>query len=279
MPPRARDFPQPARPPWLIIFTDIVTLMLTFFIIMAAVSVVDYQDMQRAAASVRGAFGLSSQELWQNEQEAGSAGRLYTRPHGAHTPDGGVPNESRLFADNPHVAARYTETEITISMPAHMLFEGGESELGEAGRHTLDRISPFLRELTHPVLVAGYSAQGFGEGWNVFSLDGRTVDFSWAISLNRALAVYRHLSARGANPAMLRVEGYGRYRPDFDNLTPEGRRKNRRVDLVIDRRNPNLRGLLGNLRLPPEQGQEYHFRDFQFNLDLPGGSPARRPEN
>ncbi|MDR2502798.1 MAG: OmpA family protein [Deltaproteobacteria bacterium] len=257
--------------PWLIIFTDMTTLMLTFFVILAAISVVNEKNRQQAVASVRGAFGLEDREVWLNEAQYGSLGTNTAQPHGPRAPSGLSPEEPRLFADNPNIFIRYTETEAIVSMPEDLLFKAGGAEISEEGREALDRLAPYLQRLDYPALVAGYSAAGTGEGaWPRQDDSGGMMDFSWGLSLERSMAVYRHFSARGANQDMLRLEAYGRHRPRSDNSTPEGRRKNRRIELIIDRRTPSLRGIMGGLRPQPEHGQEYHFRDFRFNLDLPG---------
>jgi outer membrane protein OmpA-like peptidoglycan-associated protein len=54
------------------------------------------------------------------------------------------------------------------------------------------------------------------------------------LSLHRALAVRDVLATRGVNPRQMLVEGAGAARPIADNLTPEGRAENRRVELHID---------------------------------------------
>jgi len=54
------------------------------------------------------------------------------------------------------------------------------------------------------------------------------------LSLSRARAVRDILAARGVNPRQMLVEGAGAAQPIADNSTPEGRARNRRVELYID---------------------------------------------
>jgi chemotaxis protein MotB len=179
-------------------------------------------------------------------------------------------NERLLFDDNPDIHVRYAESEIIIDLPENLLFAEGSVEILPEGRRALDRLLPYLHSMLHPARIRGYSAAGLGEGLRPHVYNERVVDPSWGISLERALAVYKYLGARGVNADLLLLEAYGSHRPRFSNNTPEGRFKNRRIEMILDKRNPALLNRMDALNPEPERGQEYYFRDFRFNLDLPG---------
>ncbi len=56
---------------------------------------------------------------------------------------------------------------------------------------------------------------------------------NWHLSVHRAIAVMKVLEDNGVDPRILGVMGYGEYRPIASNDTPEGRAKNRRVEVYI----------------------------------------------
>jgi len=57
---------------------------------------------------------------------------------------------------------------------------------------------------------------------------------NWDLSTARAMAVMTLLvNDAGFDPKKISIAAYGQYRPIADNATPEGRRQNRRVDLVV----------------------------------------------
>jgi len=56
---------------------------------------------------------------------------------------------------------------------------------------------------------------------------------NWELSAHRAASVVHLFMNNGVQPDRMAAIGYGEYRPIADNATPEGRRKNRRVVLVI----------------------------------------------
>ena len=101
------------------------------------------------------------------------------------------------------------------------------------------------------------------------------MDSTWALSYHRARAVYRHLIYRGIPPTSLSLEAFGQYHPRYTNNTPEGRQKNRRVDLVLDKRNREWIQKVEALQEREAPGNEMFYKGFKFDLNMPGTS---RPE-
>jgi chemotaxis protein MotB len=58
---------------------------------------------------------------------------------------------------------------------------------------------------------------------------------NWELSVFRATAILQILQSMGVNPARMAIEGYGQYYPSTDNLTPEGRAKNRKVVIAVSK--------------------------------------------
>jgi chemotaxis protein MotB len=56
---------------------------------------------------------------------------------------------------------------------------------------------------------------------------------NWDLSTARATAVLAKLAAESIEPSRLSAAGYGEFRPVASNATEEGRKQNRRVDLVV----------------------------------------------
>ena len=58
---------------------------------------------------------------------------------------------------------------------------------------------------------------------------------NWELSVFRATAILQILQSMGVNPARMAIEGYGQYYPSADNLTPEGRARNRKVVIAVSK--------------------------------------------
>jgi chemotaxis protein MotB len=165
-----------------------------------------------------------------------------------------------------------------FSINDKVLFKPGESELSPEGVTLLDRVLPYLQRIEYPLLVAGHTAplrdehEGFGEKEDRFAMNT-----SWPISFHRARAVYRHLTERGIAPERLSLEAFGQYRPRWSNNTPEGRQKNRRVDLVLDKRNRQWIRKMDALRdNTPPQKKKVDYKGFAFDVAVPDRDAPRK---
>lgn len=138
--------------------------------------------------------------------------------------------------------------------------------------------------MEYPLLVAGHTAvrrdeENAPEEYTVMEQRDK-VDSTWSLSFHRAMAVYRHLTERGISPERLSLEAFGQYHPRYTNNTPEGRQKNRRVDLVLDKRNVEWIKKVEALRKEPrDQNSETYFKGFRFDLTLPGQKPGEGGED
>lgn len=103
-----------------------------------------------------------------------------------------------------------------------VLFDTGRSELKSGAARKLDQLAQFLRD--HPgrrVQVDGFTDSVGSDALND------------ALSQHRAESVKSELVARGIDPAMIGVRGYGKAFPVAGNDAPSGRQLNRRVEVVI----------------------------------------------
>jgi chemotaxis protein MotB len=106
-----------------------------------------------------------------------------------------------------------------------ILFAAASAELGARGAGVLDRLAGWLNTQPGAIAVEGHT-------------DDRPIATgryrsNWELSAARAGTVARGLIERGIPPERLRAVGLAETQPRADNLTPEGRARNRRVALVV----------------------------------------------
>jgi chemotaxis protein MotB len=171
------------------------------------------------------------------------------------------------FQENKHVQV--------LSVGADALFRPGSSALSAEGIALLDKVLPYLRSLEYPLLVAGHASPRRDEEGKNYAVDieNRDMDSTWPLSFQRALAVYRRLTERGIAPGRLSLEAFGSFHPRFSDNSPEGRRKNRRVDLVLDKRNLEWIKKIDALKNREESRTEMYYNGFKFDLSLPKPLP------
>ena len=121
------------------------------------------------------------------------------------------------------------ERSVNFRINSEILFDSSQAKLSEEGLAVLRRIASVLRRSDHAVTVEGHT-----DAVPV----GRNAPYpsNWELSSARAGSVVRYLQANGVSRSRLRAVGYADTRAIADNNTPQGRARNRRVELVIEPR-------------------------------------------
>ena len=260
-------------PAWLITFSDLMTLLLTFFVLLVSMAVIDERAKREVLGSVSRYFGFG--ETIRNP--TAPPGRLdLMEPGRMDLPQEDLePLRDRVFDDSTKDLSFQENKYVQIfSISDEVLFRPGGTELSEKGMTMLNRLMPYLQRIEYPLLVAGHAGlprDEEGKRYNV-TLDAAKLDATWLVSFRRAMSVYRYLTEQGIAPQRLSLEAFGQYHARFTNNTPEGRSKNRRVDLVLDRRNQEwIDKVEQQKQTQPPEITKYTFQGFHFDLQVPGG--------
>jgi len=264
--------------PWLITFSDMMTLMLTFFVLLVSMAVIDERRKLIVLGSIIGSFGVAkgSQDVLSQME---SKRVVEPGPFEMENVDDMEPLKEMIWEDSSEDLA-FAENRFVqiLSINSDVLFAPGETDLTLEGQKLLERVLPVLLQIEYPLLLAGHTSllrDEMGVDYQVEDKD-KVMDDSWRLSLYRTLNIYRFLIERGMSPDMLRVEAFGKHHPRFTDLTAEGRRKNRRVDIILDRRNVEW---LEKVRpeAEDERMKQFIYKDFVFDLEqnateaAPGG--------
>lgn len=115
---------------------------------------------------------------------------------------------------------------LVVEVPEAVAFAPGQADLSPAARQTMTRIGAAIADLPNAVRVEGHTDD----------VPIRTARFAsnFELSTARATEVVALFVGDAAIAAdRLSAAGYGEHRPRADNTTPDGRTRNRRVDIVI----------------------------------------------
>jgi chemotaxis protein MotB len=132
----------------------------------------------------------------------------------------------RSLIDAGRLSVSIARGRMVINLPQDILFASGSADLGADGRRTLAEVAGVLAEFQD----------------RRFQVEGHTDDrpistaqfpSNWELSAARALSVVKLLVAQGVSPENLSGAGYGEYHPVAVNETVEGRRLNRRIEIVM----------------------------------------------
>ncbi|MCU7497128.1 MAG: OmpA family protein [Ignavibacteria bacterium] len=208
---------------YLITYADLITLLLGLFIILYAISNIDTQKYHKLMKAVGSTFGI----------ETGISSGLESKNFAlnkAHQTAGGLKNKLQNLLDenklNNSIRLDENERGITIHILDDILFPSGTSELNDSSRTILMKIAALLKNLPNDIRVEGHTDN--------IPISSPSYPSNWHLSVSRALNTAYHLiKNEGLSPDKVSIVGYSEYRPVTTNSTLEGRRSNRRVDIVI----------------------------------------------
>lgn len=245
---------------WLLTYADMITLLMALFIVMWSMATVNTSKYEALSASLKDAFSGKILPGGQAALQPGSSSEAEKAPQepplptivpGARSEGSGDGKRSdaaekeaedlqKLKKDvdeyaKTHGLATQLETKIAkrglvVSvLTDKVLFDSGSDHIKPGADSLLDELARLLKTtVRNPIQVEGNTD-------NV-PVSGR-FPTNWELSTARATAVVRNMIDRGVNPDRLAATGYADRHPIATNKTDTGRRRNRRVELVVIRTN------------------------------------------
>ncbi|MGO9454967.1 MAG: flagellar motor protein MotB [Candidatus Binataceae bacterium] len=134
---------------------------------------------------------------------------------------------------NDQVEIKQLKNRLQVTLVNEILFSEGGWEVAAKGVDVLDKVVPSLQNLAGKEIII----EGYTDNLPVERDLKNRFPTNWELSAARACNVVRHLQGHGIDPSTLAAEAYGEYHPVASNDTPEGRRKNRRINIVIEDQN------------------------------------------
>jgi len=218
-------------PAWMVTFTDLVCLMLTFFVMLFAMSVPDEDTWQKVVSA-----------LTQTDQPVLEDPDTPVRPDAERNITIlDIPEAASLdylasllreklaeVRNAPKVLINRTPDALVISLPGDALFEQSSAELSRDGRDAVQPIAQLLGGIENQVRLFGHA--------DPTPLRDGAYPSNWELSLARAVTVGRYLRSSGYREDMVIAGmGDGRY-GDLAASIPQAERYKlaRRVDIVIN---------------------------------------------
>ena len=277
--PRVKKEPEAkSQPAWLITFSDLTTLLLTFFVLLISMAVFDKRRQLVVVGSIINVFGQGGDGA--NLLDKSKQAPLEPGPMEANINDL-RPLSEMVLADSKDLDFQSNKVVQVVSVSQQALFEPGQSALSAQGRAMLARMTPTILKVKNQLLLTGHTGNLRDELTEGFLPElEAVVDPSWMLSLRRTLSVYHYFIDAGADPAKFRMEAFGRFRPRHGDSTPEARRRNSSVDIVLsqgDRFLMEEAEIASQPTFPEERAPQTGvtiMRDFDFEFKAPIENPT-----
>ena len=272
---RKEDAPAPGSPAWMATFSDLMNLLLCFFVMLFAMSSIEEAKLQEFVAAMNNTFsvfdgGASAigdgflisngvSQLNELDQYINSTGKTADSETDGEdfnefemSPEAMEEilqdqmlqeNEERVeemeealrendIADEVEVS--FTAQYVKLTMNGGLLFDSGSAQLKDEAKLIIDKVGLMLERYGN-----GGSIEIEGHTDNV-PMKSAQYPSNEELSSARALSVFYYLlDTTSLDPINLKHAGMGERVPIADNATPEGRSRNRRVEILIY--NPSVR--------------------------------------
>jgi chemotaxis protein MotB len=223
---------KPGTPGWVVTFGDMMSLLLTFFIMLLSFANMDMAKYKEVLGSVEKAFGVQTQVF-----QLGKPGGLQ-QPIKLETAQNDAESrkdilvqllQSKTYEENlqNNIFIVKDKMGVRMDIAGSVMFEAGQTTLLPAAVRLFQKIIPILQETLYKVSVEGHT--------DTTALTGNPVfPSNWELSSARAGTVVRFFITEGQlDPRRFSAVGRADTQPLVDNDTPENRAANRRVSVIF----------------------------------------------
>lgn len=258
---RKKEEMQKPSAEWMNTFADLMNLLLCFFVLLFAMSTVDAQKFEMVVASFSQTFSIFSgghisvgkgmllgngvSQLNELDQYMDSMGKTAENDEEAEEIDEMQKKiEDAKLVESEKLAERieeaieegqmedeiqmdFTSSYVQLTLKGAILFDSGSAELKEEAIPIIEKVALILeRYAENTIEIEGHTD-------NIPIHNSKYANNN-ELSSSRALSMFDYLIEHTAiEPARIKHAGRGEYLPIADNSTPEGRAKNRRIEIKI----------------------------------------------
>ncbi len=253
----------PGSPAWMATFSDLMNLLLCFFVLLFSMSSVDEKKFEEVAASFSQTFSVFTSgalsigdgllisngvsQLNELDEYINSTGKTAESEDGEEMDkesDAMAEVEAEKLEASEEMAEKigeaieeagmddmmeldYTSSYVQLTLNGALLFDSGSAELSDSAYAVLDQVGVILERYSEGTIeIEGHT--------DSVPINSTEFPSNNELSDARALSVFYYLiETTNLDPAQIKHSGRGEYVPVADNSTPEGRALNRRVEIKI----------------------------------------------
>ncbi len=219
-------------PLWVVTFGDLMSLLMCFFVLLLSFSEMDRRKYKMVSGSMAQAFGIQREKpVFESPRgqkmiakEFDQAVVIKKIEESIKPIIDEIKNEYEELKEA--VELEIEDDKVTIRMMGEATFDTGKAKLHPAFGPLLKKIGKVLSQTKGEIIIAGHTDN--------IPLKGGLYGSNLGLSMARAGSVAEYLlRTTSIDPKRLSTMGFGEYRPLTSNDTARGRRKNRRVEIIV----------------------------------------------
>jgi hypothetical protein len=244
-------------PAWMNTFSDLMNLLLCFFVLLFSMSTVDAEKFEMVVASLQSSFSVlpsggssigegqlissgisqlenfsiffenSSSEGKDTEQKDTKEAYKEEALEESEKMAEQISGQTEQYGIQNQVEVDFNAEYVLLTLNGALLFDSGKSEIRQDAYPLIDKIGAILTNYKSNII----EIEGHTDNVPISNAKYENND---VLSMYRALNVADYIrSITDLDPGLIKSSGRGEYVPVADNSTPEGRARNRRVEIKI----------------------------------------------
>jgi chemotaxis protein MotB len=221
---------------WIATYSDTITLILTFFILLYSFSTIDAVKLRQISSALQSVLtGNPNTSIMDFDMKYGEVPVVGDITDIESIIDIGKDTTNMYqkimeFIDenNLHSSVEIKEDSrgVIIELSDNILFQSARADLKPESKEILAKISDLIMTFDNTIIVEGHTDN--------IPMRSPMFDSNWELSAARAVSVLRYLvEVKGNDPKRFTAQGYGEYHPIVPNDSVQNRSLNRRVNILI----------------------------------------------
>jgi chemotaxis protein MotB len=232
--PEPAEVVEEGAPLWVVTFGDLMSLLLCFFVLLLSFSELDRQKYKELSGSMQNAFGVQrKKQVFDIPKGQKIIAKNFDQEAISLTTESDIVEQVRKAIQDsfggPGGLIKFDadEYKIRIRLMGESTFHSGRADIREPMKPVLARIAEVFKENEENIIIAGHTD-------NVPLKKGGRFKTNLQLSMARAASVADFFLSEGSiAPNRISTMGFGEHRPLDSNDTPQGRQKNRRVEIIL----------------------------------------------
>lgn len=220
---------KPGAPEWVVTFGDMMSLLLTFFVLLLSFSSMEASKFKQIAGYMREAFGLQAEMNYSGVPMGTTIMSTDARRQRESAEELNLVQSIRREMERAGVtkgsSVRVTEQGVSVAIEGEMLFSAGSADLNPGVLPLLNSIAEIAATRTERLDIEGHTDD--------LPISNAKFPSNWELSSARAGTAARHMISQNLPASRVRAVGYADTKPIVPNTSAENRAMNRRVEFLF----------------------------------------------
>ena len=204
-------------------YSDMITLLLIFFVYLFSISEIDPVKMMQAVASVR------DEMVKESAQQTSLSQKMIKKLEAEQQKLKQMQKEIQKYVEENHlqdaVSVQYADGQLNLNLGDAVLFERGRADLKPQAISVLQKLGALFIKSDSKIVVEGHTDD--------IPIQSTVFPSNWELSSARASSVVRFMESLGIASYRFTVIGYNQFSPVAPNNSEANRVKNRRVKITL----------------------------------------------